>query len=102
MILGIKKLHKLVKKNKLVENLCERELNSPEGAGFDLRLAEVFELDTTGDNYFLGVEERNTPDVVSIAVNDESKKEIDNSFVFEPGKYYLIRTMEKVFTFKKR
>ncbi len=96
MILGIKKLHKLVKKNKLVENLCERELNSPEGAGFDLRLAEVFELDTTGDNYFLGVEERNTPDVVSIAVNDESKKEIDNSFVFEPGKYYLIRTMEKV------
>ena len=96
MILGIKKLHELVEKNKLVENLCDRELNSPEGAGFDLRIAEVFELDNKSDNYFLGVKERNTPDVVSIAKNDESKTEIDNSFVFEPGKYYLIKTMEKV------
>jgi len=96
MILGIKKLHQLVKENNLVENLCERELNSPEGAGFDLRLAEVFELDAAGDNYFLGVDERNTPDVKSIAKNDSSKSEAENYFIFEPGKYYLIKTMEKV------
>jgi len=96
MIIGIKKLHGLVKKDKLVENLCDRELNSPEGAGFDLRLAEVFELDNKGNDYFLGALERNTPDVVSVAINDETKPEEKNSFVFEPGKYYLIKTMERV------
>ena len=40
MVLGPKALLQLVKKAKLVENLSERELTNPEGAGFDLRLAE--------------------------------------------------------------
>lgn len=93
MLLGIKKLHELVKENKLVENLCDRELNAPEGAGFDLRLEEVFEI--SGDG-FLGVDERNTPKITSIAKNDSTKKEEENFFIFEPGKYYLIKTMEKV------
>jgi deoxycytidine triphosphate deaminase len=96
MILGIKKLHELVQKQKIVENLCERELKSPEGAGFDLRLAEIYELDNSADNYFLGIEERNTPDVKLVAKHEENKTEQENSFVFEPGKYYLIKTMEKV------
>ena len=90
MILGIKELHRLVKENNLVENLCEREQNNPEGAGFDLRLGEIFELE--GDGY-LGVEERDTPNSVSIAKYDPEKV---TSFVFEPGKYYLIKTIEKV------
>ena len=93
MILGIKKLHELVKEINLVENLCDRELNSPEGAGFDIRLGEVFELEGDG---FLGVEERNTPNANSIAKNDQNKTEAENSFTFEPGKYYLVKTMEKV------
>jgi hypothetical protein len=42
MVLGIKKLLKLVKEKKLVENLSERELKNPEGAGFDLRVGEIF------------------------------------------------------------
>lgn len=103
MIYGIKKLHELVDEIKLVENLCEREMNNPEGAGFDLRMAEVYSVEGDG---FLGVEERDTPKVTLIAKNDETKtnsssaeasadKE-ENSFVFEPGKYYLIKTMEKV------
>lgn len=91
MILGIKDLQKLVKENKLVENLCERELTNPEGAGYDLRLGEVFELKGEG---FLGIEERNTPEVISIAKFNSSKKE--EGFVFEVGKYYLIKTIEKV------
>ena len=33
MILGIKELLNLVKEEKLVENLSERELKNPEGAG---------------------------------------------------------------------
>lgn len=38
MILGINELHRLVKDKELVKNLCQRELNNPEGCGFDLRL----------------------------------------------------------------
>ncbi len=103
MILGIKELHKLVKEKNLVENLCEREQNNPEGAGFDLRLGEIYELEGDG---FLGVEERDTPNINLIAKNEEggdgkpSSAEAtagkENSFVFEPRKYYLIKTMEKV------
>jgi deoxycytidine triphosphate deaminase len=93
MILGIKELHRLVDEQKLVENLCEREMNNPEGAGFDLRLGEVYELEGDG---FLGVEERQTPEIKLVEKNDESKPEAENYFIFEPGKYYLVKTMEKV------
>ena len=93
MILGIKHLHKLVKKINLVEDLCDRELNSPEGAGFDLRLGEVYSLEGEG---FLGIDERNTPKTSLIGKDNPDKPEKDNSFIFEPGQYYLIKTMEKV------
>ncbi|KKR91752.1 MAG: Deoxycytidine deaminase [Parcubacteria group bacterium GW2011_GWC2_42_12] len=100
MILGIKKLHELVKEIKLVENLCEREMNSPEGAGFDLRLGEIYELDgpSTGSEQagFLGVEERDTPKIKLVGAHDSAKPETENFFIFKPGKYYLIKTMEKV------
>jgi deoxycytidine triphosphate deaminase len=93
MILGIKELHRLVSEQNLVENLCEREMNNPEGAGFDLRIGEVYELEGDG---FLGVEERQTPEIKLVAKNEEGKSKQENNFVFEPGKYYLIKTMEKV------
>ncbi|PIR13962.1 hypothetical protein COV49_00475 [Candidatus Falkowbacteria bacterium CG11_big_fil_rev_8_21_14_0_20_39_10] len=93
MILGIKKLHQLVKEINLVENLCDREENNPEGAGFDLRLGEVYELEGNG---FLGVEERDTPKINLIAKHDDRQEEKGNFFIFAPGKYYLIKTMEKV------
>jgi len=92
MILGISELYKLVKENNLVEGLCERELKSPEGAGFDLRLGEIYEL--SGDG-FLGIDERKTPDIKSAAEYDKDKR---SSFSFAPGKYYLIKTIEKVNT----
>jgi deoxycytidine triphosphate deaminase len=102
MILGIKKLHELVDEIKLVENLCDREMNNPEGAGFDLRLGEVYEIEGDG---FLGIEERDTPDIKLVGKNEpdrglasnlEAKPPQDNYFIFEPGKYYLIKTIEKV------
>jgi len=100
MILGIKELHKLVKEIKLVEKLCDREQNNPEGAGFDLRMGEVYELLPTTEHGssagFLGVTERDTPKINLVAKNEEGKPEADNFFIFEPGKYYLIKTMEKV------
>ena len=117
MILGIKKLHELVDEIKLVENLCEREMNNPEGAGFDLRMGEVYELEgpsagsinslragsprpelgtKAGQAGFLGVEERQTPNIKLIGQFNPEKIDDDNFFVFEPGKYYLIKTIEKV------
>lgn len=93
MILGIKRLHELVEKVNLVENLCNRELNSPEGAGFDIRMGEIYELEGGG---FLGIESRNTPEAKLTAKNNPEKNEDENFFIFEPGKYYLVKTMEKV------
>jgi deoxycytidine triphosphate deaminase len=103
MILGIKELHRLVEEIKLVEGLCDRETNNPEGAGFDLRLGEIYELEGDG---FLGVEERKTPEaklVAKASPNCAGGSEVsgvidetEDSFTFEPGKYYLIKTMEKV------
>jgi len=43
-MIGTKELLKLVKEKKLVENLSERELENPEGAGFDLRAGEIFRI----------------------------------------------------------
>lgn len=92
MVIGIKKLLKLVEEKKLVENLSERELKNPEGAGFDLRIGELYEI--TGKS-FLGIEERKTPEVKLIDKFQEDKK---SSFIFKPGTFYLMKTIEKVNT----
>jgi len=93
MVLGIKELHRLVDEIKLVENLCQREMENPEGAGFDLRLGEVYELEGDG---FLGIEERNTPNTKLVGQAELNNLREDNFFVFQPGKYHLIKTIEKV------
>lgn len=90
MILGPKLLLKLVKTHKLVENLSERELTNPEGAGFDLRLGEVYSI--SGDA-FLGEVERKTPDIKIVAKFDEKKK---GSITLKPGDFYLMKTIEDV------
>jgi deoxycytidine triphosphate deaminase len=92
MILGVDKILKLVKEKKLVENLCDRELKNPEGAGFDLRIGEIYEIYGKG---FLGIEERQTPKT-RLLVKYNPKKKL--SFVFKPGKYYLMKTIERVNT----
>lgn len=92
MILGVDELLKLVKEKKLVENLSERELKNPEGAGFDFRIGELYEIKGKG---FLGREERKTPKAKLVAKFNPKKK---TSFVFQPGKYYLMKTVERVNT----
>ena len=54
MILGTDKVKKLIDEDKLVENLCERELNNPESIVIDLRLNKLFKLTGKG---FLGIDE---------------------------------------------
>lgn len=90
MIIGPKKLLQLVKKIQLVEDLADRELANPEGAGFDLRLGEVYEI--SGEAY-LGVEERQTPKVKLIKKHQKGKKD---KITIKPGEFYLVATIEKV------
>lgn len=89
MILGPKILLDLVDKKKLVENLADRELNNPEGAGFDLRLGKVYKLK---GNSFLGIDDRKTPDVLLVKEFNPKKK---SSIVIKPGELYLTETYEK-------
>ena len=89
MILGPKKLLELVKKIKLVENLGERELTTPEGAGFDIRLGEVHKLD--GGKAYLGITHRETPKIKTIAKYNEKKT---TSITIKPGQFYLLSSIE--------
>jgi len=92
MILGVDQLLKLVKTKKLVENLSERELTNPEGAGFDLRLGEIYGLEGKS---FLGIKDRKTPEVKLLAKYEASK---DSVFTFKLNSFYLMKTIEKVNT----
>lgn len=92
MILGISELHRLVREGKLVENLSDRELNNPEGAGFDLRIGEIYRIAGEG---FLGIEERETPPLELLATYDSALRTVFN---LEPNTYYVMKTIERVNT----
>lgn len=92
MILGTKTLLHLVKTQKLVENLSSRELEKPEGTGFDLRLGKLF-IPTSSS--FLGIENRQTGDLKEVAsFKPGPKKQV--IFTVKPGNFYLTKTIEKV------
>lgn len=86
-----KKLLQLVKTKKLVENLSERELTNPEGAGFNFRLDEVYKI---SGKAFLGITERHTPEVKLVKKYDSKKKK--SSIKIKPGNFYLVKTIESV------
>ena len=90
MILGVKELLKLVEENKLVENLSERELKNPEGAGFDLRIGELYGIKGRG---FLGADERETPEMKLVA-KYENGKTVKTEL--QPRTYYAMKTIEDV------
>ena len=89
MIIGTKELLRRVKEENLIENLSQRELENPEGAGFDLRIGKIYKI---LENGFLGVSERKTPDVKLLASYKENET---RSFVLKPGKHVLVETIEK-------
>src|SRR3989344_6547648 len=90
MVLGPRILLQLVKTQKLVEGLSERELTNPEGAGFDLRLGEVYKI---SGKAFLGVTERHTADVSLVEKYVEGE---NRSVVIKPGDFFLTKTIESV------
>ncbi len=94
MVLGPKQLLKLVKTKNLVEHLSDRELTNPEGAGFDLRLGEVYKIKGKA---FLGVTERHTADIELVveykAISDKQKAK---RIKIKPGDFFLVKTIESV------
>ncbi len=82
MFLGVDQLLRLVKEKKLVEGLCQRELENPEGCGFDLRVGEVYRIKGKG---YLGVKERKTCEITKV-----------KSVIINPGDFYLVKTIEKI------
>lgn len=90
MVIGIKKLLELVKTKKLVENLSERELKNPEGAGFDIRIGELYKVKGKG---FLGIKERETPQIKLVAKYDKKRSK---KVTLLPQAYYLMKTVEKL------
>jgi deoxycytidine triphosphate deaminase len=92
MILGVSEILRLVKDQKLVENLSERELTNPEGAGFDLRIGGLYRPKGEG---FLGVTERETPDMETVA---EFSAAENRTAVLKPNEYFVMKTVERVNT----
>ncbi|MGA2418166.1 MAG: hypothetical protein ABSF55_02925 [Candidatus Staskawiczbacteria bacterium] len=90
MFIGAKQLLQLVKEKKLMEGLCDRELTSPEGAGFDIRIGELYKISGKG---FMGIQERETPKMELVAKFQEGKTARAS---LEPKVYYLMKTIEKV------
>jgi len=90
MYLGANELLQLVKEKKLVEGLCERELTNPEGAGFDLRIGELYKISGEG---FMGLEERSTPEMKLVAKFEEGKI---LKVELKPHAYYTMKTIESV------
>lgn len=85
MILGIDKIFDLIKGHQLVQHLSQRDANAPEGAGIDLRVGKIHKLSGPG---FLGIETRETPDIIALPQTGIVDLEFQG--------YYLFTTMEEV------
>ena len=72
----------------MVEGLSERELTNPEGAGFDLRLGEVYKI---SGKAFLGETHRQTADITLL-----KKYPKDKIIKIKPGDFFLVKTIEKI------
>ena len=90
MALGVDRIKKLIKEEKLVESLGDRDLENPEGAGLDLRVGEIFKIEGVT---VLGIEKRKTVGSKSVAKFDPKKP---TSFTIKPGEFYLVQTIERV------
>lgn len=66
-------------------NLSDRELLSPEGVGFDLRLSAIYTISGQGS---LLLETRQTPKATPLEPSSEGV------FHLEPKQWYLVTTME--------
>jgi len=92
MILSALKVLELNEKYQLIEDLSERELTNPEGVGLDLRVGAVYNL--SGDS-FLGINKRYSPTQELVKMVSEHN---DNNVIMHPGDFYLVTTMETIYS----
>lgn len=72
---------------KFINGLSDRELTTPEGIGFDLRIDKIHRL--TGGGGFLGITHRNT------VPTKEIETERGAEYTLKPGACYLATTVEQ-------
>ncbi len=97
MLFSNLKVLELNKKYNLIEGLCERELNNPEGFLLELRVGEVYTL-KENDRGFLGIDkkdEKNRSTPLSIKIAD-IKEDGNKIITMKSGDYFLVTTMEKI------
>lgn len=113
MVIGINEILRRIKKSskgrsasgreKLIEDLGQRELKNPEGVGVDLRLGAVYEIVSGGA--FIeadgppagGLGNRKGVKTKLIAkFKPRSKKQTE--IIIKPGDYFLVSTFEKINT----
>jgi len=80
-------LLELIRAGKIVRNLSDRELSTPEGVGFDLRIASLSSVSEGGGS--LKISTRRTPLDEPLKAND------DNCWLLSPGRTYLASTIEE-------
>jgi deoxycytidine triphosphate deaminase len=90
MIIGLNILLNRIKNGELIKNLSQRDLENPEGAGFDLRAGAVYKLTSPG---FLGIKDRKTSEVELIGTHNE-KKPVTVTLI--PGEFYLVKIIEEI------
>jgi deoxycytidine triphosphate deaminase len=90
MVIGLDILLERVRKGELIKNLSERELQTPEGAGFDLRVDEVYQVVSGG---YLGIEQRETSQVKLLG-SYTKQGALELSLL--PGEYYLAKLLEEI------
>lgn len=96
MILGIDKLLELIRTQKLIEGLDEKDINI-EGCGVDLRMGEIYEM--AEGKGFLYRETRKTPNYKLIAQFKEGKSAGRRKKIkLEPDKFYIAKTIEIINT----
>lgn len=100
-VLGLDQTHKLIKRDGLLKNLGQRDLENPEGVGVDLRLGAVYKI-TKGGAFIevdgegrLGKRKGVTTKLLAEFMEGAKKqKEVS----IKPGQYYLVQTFEEVNT----
>lgn len=98
-ILGIHEVVRRIQEEGLINDLGGRDLSSPEGTGIDLRLGSVHVL-TSGGAYIEADGESGLGKRKGVETLEVSKYEEENvtDAIIEPGKYYLVQTIESVKT----
>lgn len=100
-ILGLDEIHRRVKREKLIENLSDREFKNPEGSGIDLRLGAVYKI-IEGGAFIQGDSQKRLGKRKGIrtklVVEYKSRKKKQDEVVIKPGEYYLVSTVESLNT----